>query len=74
MYDFESFAFNIFMNVQFTNDGKLTVAPPTTKAGDYVLFEVQMDLVVGLTACSAEISNNYSFKPIQYKVVQKPLL
>lgn len=62
-------AFNVFMNVQFASDGKLSVDPPTSKAGDYVLFEAKMDLIVALTACSAEQSNNYSFKPIQYEVV-----
>lgn len=59
-------AFNIFMNVQFRSDGKLSVDPPLSKAGDHVLFEAQMDLIVGLTACSAEDSNNGSFKPIHY--------
>ncbi len=62
-------AFNIFMNVQFNTDGKLTVAPPLSRAGDHVLFEAQMDLIVGLTACSAEDSNNGSFKPIHYKII-----
>jgi uncharacterized protein YcgI (DUF1989 family) len=31
-----------------------------------VLFEAQMDLLVCLTACSAEDSNGGSFKPIHY--------
>lgn len=61
-------AFNIFMNVQFQQDGKLSVKPPLSKANDYVLFEAQMDLIVGLTACSAEDSNNGSFKPIHFEV------
>ncbi|HLQ98734.1 MAG TPA: urea carboxylase-associated family protein [Sphingobacterium sp.] len=62
-------AFNIFMNVQFDLDGRLSVVPPKSKAGDYVLFEAKMDLIVGLTACSAEQSNNYSFKPIHYELI-----
>lgn len=61
-------AFNIFMNVQFDEKGKLSVLPPTSKAGDYVKFRAQMDLLVCLTACSAEDSNGGSFKPIQYSV------
>lgn len=61
-------AFNIFMNVQFNTSGKLSVEPPLSKAGDYVLFEAQMDLIVALTACSAEDSNNGSFKPIHYEI------
>lgn len=63
-------AFNIFMNVQFDMNGKLTVDPPLSRAGDHVLFEAQMDLIVGLTACSAEDSNNGSFKPIYYEILE----
>ncbi len=62
-------AFNIFMNVQFDKNGKLSVDPPLSKAGDYLLFEAQMDLIVALTACSAEDSNNGSFKPIHYEIL-----
>ena len=61
-------AFNIFMNVQFDDKGKLSVLTPTSKAGDYVAFEAQMDLLVCLTACSAEDSNGGSFKPIHYVI------
>jgi uncharacterized protein len=64
-------AFNIFMNVQFSPDGSLKVDPPQSKAGDYMLLKAEMDLIVGLTACSAEQSNNYSFKPIQYEIIDK---
>lgn len=62
-------AFNIFMNVQFDEFGKISVEPPQSKAGDYVLFEAKMDLIVGLTACSAEDSNGGSFKPIHYEIL-----
>lgn len=62
-------AFNIFMNVQFAENGKLSVDPPLSKAGDYVLFQAEMDLIVALTACSAEDSNNGSFKPINYEII-----
>lgn len=61
-------AFNIFMNVQFNREGKLSVDPPLNKAGDFLLFEAQMDLIVGLTACAAEDSNNGTFKPIHYDI------
>ena len=64
-------AFNIFMNVQFDEKGKLSVLPPTSKPGDYLQLEAQMDLVVCLTACSAEDSNGGTFKPIQYKIERK---
>lgn len=61
-------AFNIFMNVQFDSNGKLSVLPPTSKAGDFVKFQAQMDLLVCLTSCSAEDSNGGTFKPIQYQI------
>lgn len=63
-------AFNIFMNVQFDEKGKLSVLPPTSIAGDYVKFKAEMDLIVCLTACSAEDSNGGTFKPIHYVVTQ----
>lgn len=54
-------AFNVFMNVTIDgNTGKIAVEAPRSKAGDHVIFEAHMDLVIGLTACSAEQSNNYA--------------
>jgi len=61
--------FNIFMHVTVNGDtGRIDVLPPKSKAGDHLLIEAKMDLIVGMTACSAEMSNNYSFKPIGYSV------
>ena len=59
---------NIFMNVQVGKDGTLKILPPLSKAGDAILLRAEMDLIVGLTACSAEMSNNGSFKPIAYEI------
>ncbi len=50
--------------------GKVTVLPPKSKAGDFVILQSRMDLIIGMTACSAEMSNNYSFKPIGYQIEQ----
>lgn len=62
-------AFNVFMNVTVNGDtGELRVEPPRSKAGDRIVLEAQMDLVIGLTACSALQSNNGSFKPIHWEV------
>ncbi|WP_448101209.1 DUF1989 domain-containing protein [Luteibacter jiangsuensis] len=62
-------AFNVFMNVQVNGmNGQLSVEPPLSKAGDSTVFLAEMDLVVALTACSAGQSNNFRFKPIQYRV------
>ncbi|KTC93848.1 MULTISPECIES: guanitoxin biosynthesis heme-dependent pre-guanitoxin N-hydroxylase GntA [Legionella] len=62
--------FNIFMNVSLNPaTGMLKVLPPLSKKGDTIIFKSHMDLIVGLTACSAGQSNNFSFKPIEFKIV-----
>lgn len=62
-------AFNCFMNVPIDAvTGEIKVLPPTSKAGDYVKFTAEMDLVVGMTACSALQSNGGSFKPIHFRI------
>ena len=61
--------FNIFMNVEVEADGTLKILPPRSKAGESILLRADMDLIVGLTACSAEMSNNYRFKPIGYEII-----
>lgn len=63
-------AFNVFMNVAVdATTGQLRVDPPLSRAGDHILFEACMDLVIGLTACSAGQSNNFTYKPIHYEVL-----
>ena len=62
-------AFNCFMNVAVDGEtGAISVDPPRSRAGDKIAFVAHMDLVIGLTACSALQSNNGSFKPIEYEV------
>jgi uncharacterized protein len=60
--------FNVFMNVEIAPDGALTILPPRSRPGDYIELRAEADLVVGLTACSAEMSNNYRLKPIDYGI------
>lgn len=61
-------AFNLFMNVAIAPDGKLRVDAPTSRSGDYLRLRAEMDLIIGLTACSAYASNGGSFKPIHYAI------
>lgn len=63
-------AFNCFMNVPVNGEtGTFTVEPPLSKAGDRIVFRAEMDLVIGLTACSAPLSNGGTFKPIDYEII-----
>ena len=56
---------NVFMNVLVdAQTGKLTIGPPLSKPGDLFEVRAEADLIVGVTACSAEKSNNGTFKPI----------
>ncbi len=61
-------AFNVFMNVNVLPSGELRIDPPPSRAGDYLDLRAEMDLIVGITACSAELTNNGRFKPIDVEV------
>jgi uncharacterized protein YcgI (DUF1989 family) len=61
-------AFNLFMNVPVAADGKIQVESPLSSAGDHIRLRAEMDLVIGLTACSAYASNGGSFKPIRWRI------
>ena len=63
-----STTFNIFMNVTVAADGRVDVLPPRSSAGDAIELRAEMDLLCGLTACSAPNSNNGTFKPIDFEV------
>ena len=62
-------AFNCFMNVPVDSiTGAIRVLPPLSKPGDRIVFQAEMDLIVGLTACSAGLSNNVTSKPIHDEI------
>jgi len=62
-------AFNIFMRVEMDPaSGRVSVLPPLSRPGDFVRLRAEMPLVVAMTACSAGQSNNFSYKPIDFRV------
>ena len=61
---------NVFMNVEVAPSGELSIGPPRSKSGDYILLRAEIDMIVGVTACSAELSNNGTFKPIDIEVLR----
>ena len=63
--------FNVFMNVEIAADGELRILPPRSRPETVIELRAEMPLIVGLTACSAEMSNNYRFKPIDYDVIRE---
>ncbi|MEO8315626.1 MAG: urea carboxylase-associated family protein [Pseudomonadota bacterium] len=64
-----STTFNIFMRVDVSAEGVVEVKAPMSRAGDVIELRAEMDLICGLTACSAEGSNNGTFKPVDWEVV-----
>lgn len=69
--DWIATSFNIFMNVWTAPDGTLHIDPPRSVAGDRFVVRAEQDLLVGLTACSAEKSNGGVCKPIGYEVLPR---
>ena len=65
-------SFNIFMNVDVLPSGELRILPPRSRPGDHMVLRAEMDMIVGVTACSAELSNNGRFKPIDVRVLADP--
>ncbi len=62
---------NLSMNVRRNAEtGELTIGVPPSRAGDQITLRAERDLIVGLTACSAENSNNGTFKPIDFRILR----
>lgn len=47
--------FNLFMNIPWTAEGGLSFDPPTTKPGDYVTLQAELDCIVAMSACPQDI-------------------
>ena len=61
--------FNIFMNYEIDEDGKMILRPPRNKSGDRIRFLALEDLVVGLTACSDPDTNGGECKSIEFDII-----
>ncbi len=62
--------FNIFMSIEISPDGKIEIETPKSKAGDYIELRAEMDMIVGVTACSAGACNNYTWTPIDLELYE----
>jgi uncharacterized protein YcgI (DUF1989 family) len=60
--------FNLFMNATVLPTGRIEIAPPLSKPGDFVRLRAEMDLIVGISACSTEACNNGTCKPIDVEI------
>lgn len=66
---------NLFQNSPYDENKKLTIAPPISKPGDYVLFRVLRDLIVAGSACPMDVNPCNDFNPtdIMFEVYQASL-
>jgi hypothetical protein len=64
---------NVFMNVSIDKDGKVRVEAPLSRKGDYVVLLGLMDLIVGVSACSADLSlcNTFACTPFGVEVLEE---
>lgn len=46
---------NLFMNVAIDHRGELTIKPPTSEKGQYVMLQAQTDLIVVMSSCPQDI-------------------
>jgi hypothetical protein len=60
--------FNIFMSIDVSEEGEIEIQSPKSKAGDYIELRAEMDMIVGVTACSAGACNNYRWTPIDVEI------
>jgi uncharacterized protein YcgI (DUF1989 family) len=63
-------SFNFFMSVAVGPDGRLSMQPPRSRAGDALELRAEMDLAVALTACPASSCNGGAPpRPLAYEIV-----
>jgi hypothetical protein len=65
--------FNIFMQARVADTGDIEIQPPISKPGDFIDLRAEADLIVGISACSAYKSNNYTFSQIRLEIYSQEL-
>jgi uncharacterized protein len=62
---------NVFMDVRVDARGGVSIHPPPSRVGDRFELRAQRDLIVGITACSSELTNAGQCGPIAYRVLTR---
>ena len=58
---------NVFMDVRVEGND-IRIYPPPSRAGDFFELQAETDLVIAISACSSELTNNGRCKPVGYHV------
>jgi uncharacterized protein len=48
--------FNVFMNTAIDEDGRMAIFRPESTAGDHLDLRAEMDLIVAVSACAADVN------------------
>ena len=48
--------FNVFMNTAIDEHGRMAIYPPLSRAGDHFDVRAEMDLIVAVSACAADVN------------------
>ena len=60
---------NVFMNCPIQPDGTFTIELPSSKAGDYVDFTAEMDVLVAMSNCPQERNKCNAFDPTPMRAI-----
>lgn len=63
---------NVFMDVRVNSDRTVAIFPPASKPGDRFSLRASREILVGITACSSELTNAGRCKPISFEVLPSP--
>lgn len=64
---------NLFQNTPTMPDGSILAGVTMSQAGDYVVLQAKMDIILILTACSTELINQCKSSPLRIEVLnEKP--
>lgn len=64
--------FNFFMHAQIAPDGRLTIHPPRSRAGDWIELRAHMDLAIAVSACPAATCNGGAPpRPLAYLILER---
>jgi uncharacterized protein len=63
-------AFNFFMNVEVSADGRLKILPPKCRKGDSMVLRAEMDLAIAVSACPAGTCNDGPPRSLAFEVGQ----
>jgi len=61
-------AFNFFMNVDVSPEGRLKILPPKCRKGDSMVLRAEMDLAIAVTACPAGVCNDGPPRSLAFEV------